>query len=71
MNDRTEIRDVSETAVWVAYYRGLETDRPDALFRDPLARLLTAERGEQDRPVVCGLPASHGVDGRDAHRAHR
>lgn len=47
MTDRTEIRDVSETAIWVAYYRGLETDRPDALFRDPLARLLTAERGEQ------------------------
>jgi methyltransferase (TIGR00027 family) len=41
-----EIRDVSDTAIWVAYYRGKESDRPDAMFRDPLAKVLTAERGE-------------------------
>jgi len=28
-------------------HRALETDRPDALFRDPLARKLAGERGEQ------------------------
>lgn len=40
-----EIRDVSDTAIWVAHYRALETERPDALFRDPLAKLLVGERG--------------------------
>jgi methyltransferase (TIGR00027 family) len=40
-----EIRDVSDTAIWVAQYRAQETERPDALFRDPLARLLVGERG--------------------------
>ncbi len=42
-----EIRDVSDTAIWVAYYRAEETERPDALFRDPLAKVLTGDRGKQ------------------------
>lgn len=29
------IRNVSDTALWVAVYRARETDRPDAVFRDP------------------------------------
>jgi methyltransferase (TIGR00027 family) len=41
------IRTVSDTARWVAYYRAMETDRPDAIFRDPFARRLAGERGEQ------------------------
>src|SRR5438552_1053049 len=41
------IRDISDTARWVAYYRARETDRPDAVFRDPYARALAGERGEQ------------------------
>jgi methyltransferase (TIGR00027 family) len=41
------IRNVSDTARWVAVYRARETDRPDALFRDPYARRLAGERGEQ------------------------
>lgn len=41
----TQIRDVSDTALWVAHYRAEETDRADALFHDPLARLLSGERG--------------------------
>ncbi len=40
------IQDVSDTAIWVAYYRAVETDRPDAIIRDPLARRLVGERGE-------------------------
>ena len=40
-----EIRDVSDTAIWVAHYRAEESRRPDALFRDPLAALLSGERG--------------------------
>jgi methyltransferase (TIGR00027 family) len=39
------IRDVSDTAIWVAQYRAEETTRPDALFHDPLAKLLVGERG--------------------------
>ena len=41
------IRNVSDTARWVAVYRARETERPDALFRDPFARRLAGERGEQ------------------------
>jgi methyltransferase (TIGR00027 family) len=43
----TSIRNVSDTAVWVAMYRARESERPDALFRDPYARRLAGARGEQ------------------------
>lgn len=39
------IENVSDTARWVAFYRAMETERPDALFRDPWARKLAGERG--------------------------
>jgi len=41
------IQDISDTALWVAVYRANETDRPDAIFRDPFARRLAGTRGEQ------------------------
>jgi len=41
------IRNISDTARWVAIYRARETDRPDALFRDPFARRLAGPRGEE------------------------
>jgi methyltransferase (TIGR00027 family) len=41
------VREISETALWVAVYRARETERPDAVFSDPYARLLAGERGEQ------------------------
>lgn len=37
---------VSDTAFWVAYYRGLEAQRKDALFHDPLALKLVGTRGK-------------------------
>jgi methyltransferase (TIGR00027 family) len=40
-----EIEDVSDTALWVATYRAQETERPDALFKDPLAARLAGEKG--------------------------
>ena len=46
------IRDISDTARWVAVYRARETDRPDALFRDPFARRLAGQRGEQIAAVM-------------------
>ena len=40
------VQSVSDTARWVALYRAMESERPDALFRDPFARQLAGERGE-------------------------
>jgi methyltransferase (TIGR00027 family) len=39
------IRNVSDTARWVAVYRARESARPDALFHDPFAERLAGERG--------------------------
>jgi len=44
---------VSDTARWVALYRAMESERPDALFHDPYARRLAGTRGEQ---VLAGMP---------------
>lgn len=41
------IRNISDTALFAAIYRARETDRADALFRDPFARRLAGERGDQ------------------------
>ena len=45
--DEPVIRNISDTAHWAAVYRARENERPDALFRDPFARRLAGERGEQ------------------------
>lgn len=39
------VRNVADTALWVAYFRALETARPDAIFCDPYAKRLAGERG--------------------------
>ncbi|MGX1805087.1 class I SAM-dependent methyltransferase [Nocardia sp. NPDC055321] len=39
------IRDVSDTARWVAAYRAIESERPDALYRDRLAARLAGPEG--------------------------
>ena len=41
------VRSISDTARWVAYFRALETERPDALFRDPYAERLAGAHGFQ------------------------
>jgi O-methyltransferase involved in polyketide biosynthesis len=41
------IRNISDTANWAAVYRARESERPDALFRDPFARRLAGELGER------------------------
>lgn len=48
------IRNISDTARWVAFYRAMESDRPDAIFRDPWARALAGEQGEA---IVDAMPA--------------
>lgn len=40
------IEHISDTARWVAVYRAMETARPDAIFRDPYARRLAGDRGD-------------------------
>jgi methyltransferase (TIGR00027 family) len=47
------IQHVSDTARWVALYRAMESERPDALFHDPYARLLAGERAEE---ILATLP---------------
>jgi methyltransferase (TIGR00027 family) len=51
--DHSEIRNVSDTAHWVAVYRAMESERPDAIFRDPYARRLAGPRGEA---IVQAMP---------------
>jgi methyltransferase (TIGR00027 family) len=41
------IEHVMDTAFWVASDRALEGERPDALFRDPLAAVLAGEKGRR------------------------
>lgn len=49
MNDSNVdgIQSIGDTARWVAYYRALETERPDAIFRDPFARDLAGDVGKR------------------------
>jgi methyltransferase (TIGR00027 family) len=54
MVDTNPIRNVSDTALWVATYRAMESERPDALFNDPYARRLGGARGQA---IVEALPS--------------
>ena len=54
MNDPL-IRNISDTARWMAVYRARETARPDAVFRDPFAARLAGDRGEQ---IAAAMPAA-------------
>ena len=58
MTDGKLIGNVSDTARWVAVYRAMETERPDAIFRDPYARRLAGERGEA---IVRGMPKGRQI----------
>lgn len=56
MSAEPVIRNISDTALWVAIYRALESERPDALFHDPFARKLAGERGQQ---IFNSIPERH------------
>ena len=47
------LRNVSDTALWMATYRAMETERVDALFHDPYAERLAGDRG---RAIVREMP---------------
>ncbi len=53
MSETNPIRNVSDTALWVAIFRAIESERPDAIFVDPYARRLGGERGEA---IVKAMP---------------
>ncbi len=52
--DEPLIRNISDTARWIAFCRAQETERPDALFRDPYARRLAGQRGEEIARQMAG-----------------
>ncbi|GAB6196981.1 class I SAM-dependent methyltransferase [Lysobacter xanthus] len=56
--DAQPVRNVSDTALWVAIYRAMESERGDALFRDPYARRLGGERGEA---IVRAMPKGRSM----------
>ena len=58
-NADTFIRNISDTAVWVAVYRARENERVEALFRDPFAARLAGLRGEE---ILKGMPAVLGSE---------
>jgi methyltransferase (TIGR00027 family) len=39
------VRNISDTARWAAVFRARETERPDAMFRDPFAKRLAGQLG--------------------------
>ncbi|HET9406860.1 MAG TPA: class I SAM-dependent methyltransferase [Candidatus Sulfotelmatobacter sp.] len=47
MSSANPIRHISDTALWVAVYRAQESERTDAVFRDPYASKLAGDRGMQ------------------------
>ena len=52
------IRNVSDTALWVAVYRAMESERRDALFQDPYARRLAGARGQA---IVASIPSGRSL----------
>ena len=50
------IRHISDTALWVAVYRAQESERADAVFRDPYARKLAGDRGME---IAAAMPFAH------------
>ncbi|MEM9216455.1 MAG: SAM-dependent methyltransferase [Cyanobacteria bacterium P01_F01_bin.150] len=52
------IEDVADTAFLTAFYRAMESDRPDAHFHDPYARTLAGTRGKQ---AAQHMPDNHSA----------
>ncbi|MGW4531920.1 class I SAM-dependent methyltransferase [Nocardia sp. NPDC004340] len=54
------ISTVSDTARWVAVYRAIESERPDALFHDPLAGMLAGRVGPVIAAETTRVMGDHG-----------
>lgn len=48
------VQNISDTALLTALYRAQESERPDALFHDPYARMLAGERAELIKHTMPG-----------------
>jgi len=53
MTEDSSIKNVADTALWVATYRADESKRPDALFHDRQAGMLAGDRG---RSIAASMP---------------
>lgn len=53
MAEESSIKNVADTALWVATYRADESERPDALFHDRQAGMLAGDRG---RSIAASMP---------------
>ena len=53
MAEDSSIKNVADTALWVATYRADESERPDALFHDRQAGMLAGDRG---RSIAASMP---------------
>lgn len=58
MTGSSPISNISDTARWVAVYRAMESERPDALFKDRFARRLAGPQGEA---IVNAIPKAHAM----------
>jgi methyltransferase (TIGR00027 family) len=58
MSEADLIQHVSDTSRWIAAYRALETERADAVFKDPFAARLAGERGME---MVKATPHTEAV----------
>jgi methyltransferase (TIGR00027 family) len=61
------IKDVSDTAFWIAHLRAVESGRTDALFCDPLAERLAGRHG---REVSAAMPMERMIAWHVAIRTH-
>ncbi|MEO8577293.1 MAG: SAM-dependent methyltransferase [Gemmatimonadales bacterium] len=52
------LENISDTARWVAVYRAMESERPDAIFRDAYARKLAGKRGDE---IVNSMPRARSA----------
>jgi len=52
-HSESPIHNISDTARWVAVYRARESERPDAVFRDPFAQRLAGDRGQE---IAASMP---------------
>lgn len=54
---------VNDSAMMIAFERFLETSREDAMFQDPLARVLAGDKGEKLSETFGTYAAAFGFDG--------
>jgi methyltransferase (TIGR00027 family) len=59
MMTHAAVEKVSDTAFGIAHYRAVETERSDALFHDPLAKVLAGERGKE---IAAAMPMPFMVE---------